>query len=74
MTTPFDTTRLDEECERVANEIQESRIFRYDPIFNHEVRDVLLGKPHNDEWDDEQWRVFAVAVYNRCRRPKMVPA
>lgn len=74
MTTPFDTTRLDEECERIAGAIQRADLFGGDPIYNHEVRSVLMGAPHCDAWDDDAWRRFARIVYHRCRRPKMVKA
>lgn len=70
MTTPFDTERLDEECERVADEIQFAQVFPSELIYNHEVRAVLLGKQRPDGWNSGPWLIFAKAVYERCRRPK----
>ena len=73
MTTPFDTTRLDEECERIADELQLSRPYD-EPIYPSEVRSVILNQPHSDDWSDDNWRRLGARVFNICRRPKMVKA
>lgn len=65
MTTPFDTRRLDEECERIAREARAREGWSEQPS---EVRDVLLGNG----------AAFPVSycrlVFDLCRRPKVVPA
>ena len=74
MTTPFDTTRLDDECERIAKAL----MFRDKNPTDADVmnvRRVLLGRsPKKGNWTKETWLKFATRVYNLCRRPKMVKA
>jgi hypothetical protein len=67
MTTPFDTTRLDEECERISNEIQRGK--KWNPTAL-DVKTVLSNPHKRGRWD----RDFAEVVFRLCRRPKMVPA
>jgi hypothetical protein len=73
MTTPFDTTRLDEECDRIAKEHPWTQKGG-DVIFPSEVSALLLGKPMPSGWNHINWRDFAIVTYNMVRRPKMVPA
>lgn len=73
MTTPFDTTRLDEECERIAKEHPWPQKGG-DVILSSEVSALLLGKPIPPGWKQSNWRDFAIVTYSMVRRPKMVPA
>jgi hypothetical protein len=72
MTTPFDTTRLDEECRSIAIEFVNSD--GYGAIWGSDVQAVLLGRNRPHGWTARGWQGFAERVYDRCRRPKMVPA
>lgn len=67
MTTPFDTTRFDEECKRIAAYMSSTRgnwgTWDAD-IVNHVILGTATGLP----------MAFVCAVYAHCRRPKMVPA
>lgn len=71
MTTPFDTTRLDEECERIAKIIETDA---GGVIRGFDAKDILLGAPMDAGWTREVYRHIARKVYNLCRRPKMVKA
>lgn len=70
MTIPFDTTRLDEECERIATEItfDSSHFFAPRP---ETVRAVILGDAGMLHGLDI---AHVATILARCRRPKMVPA
>lgn len=70
MTTPFDTTRLDEECERIA------RQHPFGDASAHEIKAALLGHdpPSDHEWTEDCWLTFCADTADLCRRPKMVSA
>jgi hypothetical protein len=70
MTTPFDTTRLDEECERIARQMRDDSECIWAPN-SETVRRVLLDEVNRRH---ECGAVFVGAILERCRRPKMVPA
>jgi hypothetical protein len=72
MTTPFDPTRLDEECRNIAIEFTNSD--GYGAIWGSDVKAVLLGRNRPCDWPETSWKQFVQRVYNRCRRPKMVKA
>lgn len=67
---PFDTTRLDEECERIACELLHS----FGGSSAKNVRSLLLGQWAPRRRDKSPWRTFAAMVFDLCRRPKAVPA
>lgn len=81
-TTPFDTERLDEECERIAAEIyaedNSRKAFGPHPYAGYpgldpatggmRVRGIILG--HDRMWE----RHILEWVLRRCRRPKFVVA
>lgn len=67
MTTPFDTTRLDEECERIAFELSQPAL-RWGVWTADLVKHVIMGTSSGLPLG------FCSAVYSRCRRPKVVRA
>lgn len=73
MITPFDTTRLYEECERIAIATNPTHRRPGDSRIA-DVRRVILGLPPRREWSKDGWKTYAARVYGMCRRPKMVPA
>lgn len=66
MTTPFDTTRLDEECERIARAWPPDAI---SPSWKV-IRDIILDAPNARAMFPRS----SLILFNLCRRPKMVPA
>jgi hypothetical protein len=71
MSASFDTTRLDEECERIARLIQ---VDAGGVIRGFDVCNILMGKPPGPGWTHEVYRHIARKVFGLCRRPKMVSA
>jgi hypothetical protein len=67
MTTPFDPTRLDEECERIAAYLS-SPCYNWGTWDADLVKHVIMGTATGLPMG------FVRAVYALCRRPKMVPA